>query len=226
MSYTNLPTLESTTKCTLKFNDIVYIPMHEEMTAKLFVLMADQEKQNKIREWLTITEIKLIYYNEVRHIFKPSNEVLLDAFWYIVNKVVTAKEEYKLTLYKNLILNVQRIKADNLEEIKSFINIIEHYSHSHIKVLKLVDGIMDYIISIRIPTTNTIPATLAHCIEYVIVELSQQHEACIQIWKDLLELGLRKEYRLHRWMTEKMFVKMSLTSDSGKTFLRFISKCG
>ena len=85
---------------------------------------------------------------------------------------------------------------------------------------------MDYLISIRIPTTNTIPPTLAHCIEFAVVELNGQREEYTQIWKDLLELGLIKESSLHRWMTVKMFVYMSLTSDSGKTFLRFISKCG
>lgn len=226
MANTNLLPLGSTTKCTLKFNDISYIPIHAKMTAKLFSLLADQEKQNKIRKWMATAGIKLIHYNDARHIFKPSHEVLIDAFWYILNKVVNTKEEYQLAFYKNLILNVQKSKDKNLEEVKSFIDIVSNYSHNHIKVLGFIDSIVDYVLSIGIPLTNTAPLTIGQCIEYAVADLAGQNEEYTQIWKDLLELGLMKDSDLRRWMTTKMFFHMSLTTDSGKTFLRYISKCG
>ena len=227
MSHTNLPTLESTTKCTLKFNDISYIPMDEKKTVKLFSLLADREKQFKIRKWLNTAEIKIIHFNNTRHIFKTSDEILLNAFWSIINKVVNTKDEYKLTLYRNLLLNIQRNKTDNWEEIELYIQLIEDYSKSHIEVLQLINkGILDYLYYMNIPPTNTIPSKLAECIEYAIPELARKYEMIQQIWNDLLETGLRKEANLYMWMSDRRFVCMFLTTDLGKKFLLLISKCG
>jgi hypothetical protein len=192
------------------------------MTANIFSLLACTEKQKKIRTWLNIAGIKLIHFDKERHIFKTSNEVVIDAFWYIINKVISAKQNYQLVLYKNIILNTQRTKNNNIEEIKSFVDIVSDYSQNHINVLKLIDGIMDYFVSIGTTESNSIPPTIENCIECAIVELSKHNIEIQQIWEDLFQLGLRKESSLHRWMTVKMFVYMSLVTEQGKTFLKYI----
>lgn len=227
MSDMNFPPLGSTVECALKIKYLAEIPMYEDLTYALLDLMIDDENEERIRNWMKRAGIEIINYDEARHKFKATNEIVLDVFWYSVNKIVKTEEAYKLAYFRNIFLNTVRNEYENLEQIKSYIDIVSKYSHNHLRVLKLLNGMMDYYYrAMNIQPTNTIPSTIAKSIELGVDELRGQYSKCIKIWNDLFELGLRKESSLHRWMTVNMFVYMSLVSDYGKEFLRYISKYG
>lgn len=226
MQESKFPPLGSTIECTLVIKGFVAIPIYEDLLYALLYLMIPEENEKRIRKWMEKAKIEIINYNEFEHFYSPPDEIVLDVFWYVVNKLVNIEEPLKIRYLKNILYSVLKNRNSNLDEVKSFVDIISNYSILHLRVLWSVDGLLDYIIKMRIPTINTIPETLAKCIDYAIPDLKGEYEKLKQIWNDLFETGLRKDANLHMWMTDKKFAWMSLTSDYGKKFLRLITNCG
>lgn len=223
MKDTNFPPLGSAIECTLKIKDLAEIPMYEELTDEL-LLMVNDENETGIRKLMEIAKIEVINYDEEQHIYHLEDEIVIDAFWYIVKQVSKTDNPKKVRYLKNILYYVQNNRDCDLNKIKSFIDIIMKYSVLHFEVLWFLDGIFDYVHFKKRPLINTIPETLAECIDYAIPELQNEYDTKKQIWRDLLETGLRKEANLYMWMSTNIFVFMSLTSSLGKEFLEVVVK--
>lgn len=207
-------------ECTLKIGNSAIIPMYEDLTNELLYIMHPLGNRERINKWMEKAKIEIIDYKKFEHNYSPLDEIVIDAFWYIVNQVTKTEDPLKMRYFKNILYHVLKNRESNLEEIKSFVDIILNYSILHFEVLRLIDGILDFFYFMKTPPINILPETLAKCIEYATPELRKEYEKIEQIWKDLLKLKLRKEASLHMWMTANKFAWMSLTSELGKKFLK------
>lgn len=97
-----------------------------------------------------------------------------------------------------------------------------NYSILHLRILRLIDGVFDYYFVMKAPLTNTLPETMARCVEHGIEELQGNNEKMLQKWNDLLEMGLRKEASINMWMTYNKVAWMSFLTMLGKEFINLI----
>lgn len=214
-----IPTSSTATKYTLIIKNRVSVPMHENLCTEFDSLKDSEEQKQKIHKWLYISNIEVKEEFNSDHSNNPHHEELLQLFRYFIKKVADAEHPLKIRYYKNLFTEYLNGQEEDIDLIKQFAEIISEYSILHFKVLRLINGILDYCYYLRLPGTNIIPETLAKCFSLTIPELSNEYDLRKQIWDELQKLELRKEADLHMWMTVNKFVWMDLTSDLGKRFL-------
>lgn len=132
--------------------------------------------------------IEIINYDPNFDELKLSNEIVPELFWCVVQKVTEKSKENKLHFYRNLVHNSVNEVNLNPTEMRNYCMLVSKVSATHLKVLQLIDGVLDYFAHARISPPNTILDTLNTLdknIEFTIPELRGKYEKISLVFFDI-----------------------------------------
>ncbi|SRR6266568_2711412 len=203
-----------------------YVPIAGPVLAAAFVTAVGWRLDQRRDEWLTRLAEGLEDLRErigdVDFENLASNDLFVDAVVTTTRTIYHTHQEEKITALRNAVLNSVAPDAPDADTQAIFLNLVDRYTPSHLRMLQLWDDPPAWFARHSLtPPQGVMAGSRTMTVEAGLPEMQGRQEFYLLVASDLMSAGLMTA-SLPGMVTYEVLMDR-LTNDLGRQFVRFIS---